>query len=116
MSRGPGRLQRLLFRTIRRHGKPMTFPEIHSKILQAWHAETGDWQDWQATPAAFEHSLRRTLRRMVDDQRVLAVCSGDRRDPHRYCIDPVIIAIGDKGEFDALCAALEVGHKGSGQN
>jgi hypothetical protein len=33
MSRGPGKLQRVLFLTIKRHGKPMTFDDIRAAAM-----------------------------------------------------------------------------------
>ena len=57
MSRGPGKLQRALFLTIRRHGKPMTFEEMCGEAI-------GEELDVRLT-ASVERSRRRALHRMT---------------------------------------------------
>jgi hypothetical protein len=94
MSRGLGALQRVLWQTIRRHDRPMTFAEIRAEAIG------GD--DVELT-ASFERSLRRALHRMVEGGGLIAIGDGGRSDPHRYFIHPLIIGMMSKTpEADAL--------------
>ena len=88
MSRGLGRLQRVLWETIRRHGKPMTFDDIRAVIRQELDVEDGT----KLRPS-FERSLRHALHRMVSDGGLIAIGGGGRADPLRYFMDPTLIAI-----------------------
>jgi hypothetical protein len=98
MSRGLGKLQRVLFLTIQRHGKPMTFNDIRAEAI-------GDGGFLLAT--SFERSIRRSLHRMVSDGGLIAIGGGGRADPYRYFIHPTIIAMtGTKEEFAAVMDAL----------
>jgi hypothetical protein len=84
MSRGLGKLQRALFATIQRHGKPMTSDEMRAEAI-------GD--DGGRLSASFERSIRRALHRMVSDGGLIVIGDGRRADPFRYSIDPMIIAM-----------------------
>ena len=98
LSRGPGRLQRALWQTIRQHGKPMGFAEIRAEVVRA-----GIW----VSPSV-ERSLRRALHRMVSDGGLFAIGSGGRADPHCYFIHPMIIGMmGKTPEADALYNSLK---------
>jgi hypothetical protein len=100
MSRGPGKLRRALFLTIRRHGKPMTFEEMRGEAI-------GDEPDVRLT-ASVERSGRRALHRMVSDGLLIAIGGGGRADPYRYFFDPgKIEMMCDKPEARALWRALE---------
>jgi len=98
MSRGPGRLQRAIFSILRHNLKPMTFTEIMGPPPEhgcGFHPY-------------FIRSVRRALRRMVDDGDVMAIGAGGPRDPHRYCVHPFVVALfGERAEYDALVAAIE---------
>jgi len=80
MSRGLGQLQRILIHHIR--AKPgLTWAELRGEPLHPTH----------------ERSLRRALRRLVDDKVVMIQGSGGRRDPFRYVIHPaVLVGTGDR--------------------
>lgn len=70
MSRGLGKVQRALFRTLHAKGRPMTFVELRG----------GD------IGPTLERSLRRALKRMVDEGVIRTIGSGGRSDPIRYFI------------------------------
>ena len=99
MSRGPGKLQRVLFLTIRRHGKPMTFDDIRVEAI-------GD--DPVRLSASFERSIRRSLHRMVSEGVLIAIGGGGRADPFRYSIHPMLVAMTDTKEaFTATTDAFK---------
>lgn len=103
MSRGLGMMQRHLLAVIRRHGKPVTFSELRSLILKANNAPAD-----AVLRSPVERSFRRALQGLVTLKALLALGSGGRADPHRYCVHPMLLAIaGNKEEFDAAMAALE---------
>jgi hypothetical protein len=100
MSRGLGKLQQVLWATIRRHGKPMTFGDIRAEAIGG--ADSG------RLSASFKHSLRRALHRMVSSGALIAIGDGGRADPCRYFIHPLVIGMmGKTPEADALQQALE---------
>jgi hypothetical protein len=95
MSRGPGKLQRALFLTIQRYGKPMTFDDIRVEAM-------GDGGFLLAV--SIERSLRRALHRMVNDGALIAIGAGGRADPYRYFIHPMIMLMmcSSREEIDTL--------------
>ena len=99
MSRGHGWMQRYLFLTISRHGKPITFAELRRIAIDP---EIGFLSFSQ------ERSLRRALHGLVQDQTLTALGKGGRAAPHRYLINPLLAAFaGDKEGFERLCKAIE---------
>lgn len=97
MSRGLGKLQRVLWVHIQRHGKPIAFEEIRAEAIG----------DGGSLSASFERSLRRALHRMVENGGLIAIGDGGRADPYRYFIHPLIIGMmGHTPEADALQRAL----------
>ena len=74
MSRGPGKVQRLLFQIINNSSEPKTFAELRG----------GD------VDPSFERSCRRALKSMVASGVILALGKGGPDDPHRYCVDPMV--------------------------
>ena len=80
MSRGPGCLQRYLFNTLRRGDHAMTFTEI---IAIAKPHESG-------YRPHVERSLRRALKRMIDDGVVFTAGRGGPGDPQRYFLHPLL--------------------------
>ena len=104
MSRGPGILQRVLFRTIHNARKPMTFNEIRASILQELGANDPDAK----LRPAFERSLRRSLKALADDGALMALGEGGPGDPKRYWLDPLMVAItGDEKAYLEATAILE---------
>jgi hypothetical protein len=88
MSRGPGQLQKYLFLTIHRSGKPLTFGEI-VKLAYPLDAPNRPPQAWKI------RSLRRALHKMVKDNIVLASGVGGPGDPHRYSINPMVLTLAE---------------------
>lgn len=81
MSRGPGYLQRYLFGLL--NGEPITFAEI-LRIAKP-HEVT--------YMPHIERSLRRSLKKMIDDQVVIALGRGGPGEPHRYAVHPMLAAL-----------------------
>jgi hypothetical protein len=99
MSRGLGRLQQVLWVTIRRHGKPLTFDYIRAEAIGP---------DGGQLSASFERSMRRALHRMVSTGGLVTIGDGGRADPYRYFINPLVIGMmGKTPEAAALQQALE---------
>ena len=74
MSRGPGKLQRVLFQIIRDSSEPKTFAQLRG----------GD------VDPVYERSCRRALKHMVDDNIILTLGKGGPADPHRYYVNPLL--------------------------
>jgi hypothetical protein len=103
MSRGLGLMQRYLMMLINAHGKPVTFAELRGIILKANGVPAGDTM--RQSP---ERSLRRALHSLVRDQALIALGGGGRADPHRYFLNPMMVAMGgNQSQFDAVIAALK---------
>ena len=86
MSRGAGKLQQYLFLTMHRSGKPLTFAEI-VKLAYPLDSPSRPPQAWEI------RSLRRALQKMVKDSIVLTDGVGGPGDPHRYSINPMVLAL-----------------------
>jgi hypothetical protein len=59
--------------------------------------------------ATFVRSVRRALRKMVDNKAIVALGKGGPRKPHRYSVDLMIavMAIEDQEAFTALAGAMD---------
>jgi hypothetical protein len=79
MSRGLGKMQRLILSTLLQEAQPITFAELCGAPVATLH------------PAAIR-SARRALAAMVKDGAVIAVGSGGRASPFRYVLHPRIKA------------------------
>jgi hypothetical protein len=98
MSRGLGKLQRVLLAAIRRHCKPMTFDDIRAAALD----------EGVLLATSFERSIRRSLHRMVSDGLLIAIGGGGRGDPYRYFFHPIgIHFMCSEPEAKALWKALK---------
>ena len=75
MSRGPGKLQRLLWQILLDHGRPVTFAEIRGR------AQVDDSRERRA---------RRALQGMVNHGVVVSTGSGRKGDPYHYSMNPLI--------------------------
>jgi hypothetical protein len=106
MSRGMGKIQRCLFGILARHNRPMTFEEIMHpppKHGCGHHPQ-------------FVRSVRRSLRKMIDDNTVVTIGKGGPRDPFRYCHNPRLIAAFAGEAYDELMDAIQAdgGHMAIG--
>ena len=79
MSRGAGYLQRYLFGLLL-NGKELTFAEI-IRIAKP-HEVT--------YMPHLVRSMRRSLRKMIDDKVVIALGRGGPGGPHRYAVNPIL--------------------------
>jgi|SRR6516164_8854522 len=97
MSRGLGKMQRMILSIIRNRGKPVTFADMYSN----------DGTKPDASP--FVRSVRRALHKLVKDGTLIAIGDGGRGDPFRYFFHPILMRLmcEDKEEYDALCKAVE---------
>jgi hypothetical protein len=103
MSRGLGRLQRGLLGLIERHGKPMTFADIRTRIKQ----DVGNDQDMKFRTSV-ERSLRRALHQLTKEMFLIAMGDGGPGDPLRYFFHPLFIGMmGDTPRGRSLQEALE---------
>lgn len=93
MSRGLGRLQRIILAKLEDSAKLMTFEQIMGPLPDhgcGFHPY-------------LIRSVRRALRKLIDDEYVLAAGVGGPRSPHRYFIHPIRLAYS---EIDTYLAAL----------
>ena len=98
MSRGLGWKQRFLFRRLKH--QYMTFAEIHREIIGPDHP------DFMLTPIA-ERSWRRALHKLVKNDWVITTGRGSRGYPHRYHLNPLIVAMtGDKEFFETVVSRI----------
>ena len=82
MSRGLGKMQRMLLGLIREFGEPMTFDQMRLAMgltdkLEAW--------------PSLKRSMHRALHSMVVSGELIALGDGGRADPYRYFFHPVIL-------------------------
>ena len=73
MSRGPGKLQRVLFQIIRDSSEPKTFAQLRGAMLI---------QSMSVLVVPPKH--------MVDDNIILTLGKGGPADPHRYYVNPLL--------------------------
>jgi hypothetical protein len=93
MSRGPGRLQRAIFETIRKHGKPMTFAEIQNMAFPEGTYDGDMARALGASNVGVIRSMRRAIQKMVEQEVLVAAGNGGRGDARRYSIHPIIAAM-----------------------
>jgi hypothetical protein len=104
MSRGFGRTQRALFLIVRGSERPITFAEICGRLLQACGVNDPD----NTLKPTFQRSYRRALKRLLDQDYVMAFGEGGPGDPRRYCLSPLLAAvIGKKGEYERVVAMVD---------
>jgi hypothetical protein len=79
MSRGPGKMQRVILKSLLEKAEPATFAELCGGSVGDLH------------PSAVR-SARRALAAMVRDGAVITIGSGGPADPFRYALHPLIRA------------------------
>jgi hypothetical protein len=105
MSRGLGKLQRYLLDLISH--QPMTFAEMRAIA----HGDDTILFTMMPQP---ERSLRRALRKLIDDGAVATTGTGGPRSPFRYHLRPAVLFFGGgAGEYTAHCEAMEKEEPGS---
>jgi hypothetical protein len=103
MSRGLGKIEKFLFATILRHGKPMTFGDIRAEIRQRLGVQAN-----AKFRASFERSARRALHRLTGNLFLIAMGDGGPGEPFRYFLHPLgIRMMADTPEARALWEAFE---------
>jgi len=108
MSRGPGHMQRYLLAVIGQSDKAMTFTEIAARAFPEGSYEADMAKVLGGSNVARVRSLCRALRNLCDSSVLLAVGNGGRRDPHRYCLDPLFVAmVGSKEDHKKACAVIQ---------
>jgi hypothetical protein len=114
MSRGPGYMQQYLLGVIGQADKPMTFAEIAARAFPEGSFEADMTKALGGSNVARVRSLRRALRNLCDSSVLLAVGAGGRRDPHRYCLDPLFAAmVGSKEDYRKACAVVQADPAGN---
>jgi hypothetical protein len=100
MSRGPGILQQYIFQQLtiafRRNDTLLRFADLVA-------VAKGDEETFGPH---FKRSLRRALLKMVDGGVVIAIGRGGPRDPHRYRISPLMVALMDDGAPATECPEI----------
>jgi hypothetical protein len=108
VSRGLGYVQRFLWAIMCQSDKPMRFDEIAARAFPEGSFEADMTKVLGGSNVARVRSLRRALREACDDGVPLAVGKGGRRDPHRYCLDPMFAAIVlEKDDYRRASAVVE---------
>jgi hypothetical protein len=107
-------MRQYLLGVIGQSDKPMTFAEIAARAFPEGSFEADMTKLLGASNVARVRSLRRALHKLCDRNVLLAVGQGGRGDPHRYCFDPLFVAIfGDKEDYKKACAVIEADPAGS---
>jgi hypothetical protein len=104
MSRGPGYIQRNIFRLLMQTKKPMTFAEILAHAYPPGSFESDMAKALGGSNVGGVRSLRRALHKMVKDGTLTALRKGGRAAPHRYYIDDMLLAMvaKDKAEYEEM--------------
>jgi hypothetical protein len=85
---GLGKWQRTLFVLVRGSERPITFAEICGRLMQ--NSGVNDPDD--TLPLTFRRMLRRSLKRLLDQDYVMAFGEGGPGEPRRYCMSPLLAA------------------------
>jgi hypothetical protein len=96
MCRGLGKLQRFWIKVAASDesvSKPWTFDELcRSAFPEAYEPSM------EMRPS-FKRSLRRALKKLVDDQNIIPLGAGGPSNPYRYCINPMLLPADRRGEI-----------------
>jgi hypothetical protein len=81
----------------------MTFAEIMAIAFPKGSYESDMAKIIGGSRVGAIRSLRRALRRLCDDGSIMIIGEGGRRDPHRYWLDPMMLALsGDKTWYEEV--------------
>jgi hypothetical protein len=108
MSRGPGYVQRYLTGLVLGSDKPMTFADILACAFAEGSYEADMIKELGKGKVAIVRSFRRALKKLVDDNTLIAIGEGGPGDPKRYWRNPMLLALfGSEGQYEEAMAALE---------
>ena len=108
MSRGHGCIQDYLMKMILRSPNPLTFAEIMAIAYPEGGFEGDMAKVLGNSNVGAVRSLRPALRRLCDDGSVMIIGEGRRGDPHRYWVDPMMVALsGNKDWYGEVCKRIE---------
>jgi len=108
MSRGHGCIQDYLMKMILRSPNPLTFAEIMAIAYPEGGFEGDMAKVLGNSNVGAVRSLRPALRRLCDDGSVMIIGEGGRGDPHRYWVDPMMVALsGNKDWYGEVCKRIE---------
>jgi hypothetical protein len=103
MSRGLGKLQSFWLRVASAQRGLWTFDELCRSAFPESYKP-----GFEMRPSV-KRSLRRALRRMIDDNNIVAVGGGGPSDPHRYCINPTLFPDEDSRRNEAVARLVPFG-------
>jgi hypothetical protein len=108
MSRGPGYIQKYLTEMIFSSPNPLTFAEIMAITYPPDSLENDLAKTLGGANVGAVRSLRRALKRLCDDGTIMPIGAGGRSDPHRYWLNPMMVAaFGDKEEYRELSERID---------
>jgi hypothetical protein len=108
MSRGHGYIQDYLMKIILHSPDPLTFAEIMAIAFPEGSYESDVAKIIGESNVGSVRSLRRALKRLCDDGSIMMIGKGGRGDPHRYWVDPMMLALsGDKEWYEEVCKRIE---------
>jgi hypothetical protein len=86
---------------------PLTFAEIMAIAFPKGSYESDMAKTIGGSNVGAVRSLRRALKRLCDDGSIMIVGKGGRGDPHRYWVDPMMLALcGDKEWYEEVCKRI----------
>ena len=103
MSRGWGKVQEYLFGVVAQAKKPMTFEEIWTVAFPEGSFESDLARVLGRGKVGMARSLRRALRRLVDEGDLIAIGAEGRGDLFRYSLNPMMAALcWSKDQYETL--------------
>jgi len=104
MSRGPGYIQRNIFKLLMHTKKPMAFAEIMACAYPPGSFEGDMAKQLGGANVGGVRSLRRTLHKMIKDGTLTAFGKGRPGDPYRYYFDAIALVMitKDKAEYEEM--------------
>jgi hypothetical protein len=95
-------------KTILRSPDPLTFAQIVAIAFPEGSYESDMAKIVGGSRVGAIRSLRRALQRLCDDGSIMIIGKGGRGDPHRYWVDPMMLALfGEKARYDEVCKRID---------